>query len=65
MIDLLYRRCLPPIILDESLARQDDDRLTAILKLLSASDKQTILFTSNGREAAAMEKIGEFRYIHL
>ncbi len=47
-----------PLILDDALVRFDDTRLKAALQLLkeTASQKQVILFTCQGREAAIMKE---------
>lgn len=41
---------LPPMFFDESFSRIDDTRLTAMLKILSASGAQIVIFTSLDRE---------------
>ena len=41
---------LPPMFFDESFSRIDDTRLAAMLKILSASGAQTVIFTSLDRE---------------
>lgn len=41
---------LPPMFFDESFSRIDDTRLAAMLKILSASGMQTVIFTSLDRE---------------
>ena len=48
-----------PLILDDALVRFDDTRLKATLGILreEAGEKQILLFTCHGREAAAMEDI--------
>ena len=45
-----------PMVLDDTLVRFDDDRLTAALKLLQeiAREKQVILFTCQNREATLL-----------
>ncbi len=65
LIELLYRKAQPPMIYDESFVRQDDERLCAFLKLLDGEGGQSILFTSNSREAAQMSRLGAFRHIRL
>lgn len=46
-----------PIVLDDALVRFDDERLKAALRLLKkeAAERQILLFTCQGREAAALE----------
>ena len=41
---------LPPMFFDESFSRIDDTRLAPMLKILSASGAQTVIFTSLNRE---------------
>lgn len=48
-----------PIILDETFAYFDEERLTNVLKFLNTSygDKQIIIFTCTGREIEVLDKI--------
>lgn len=64
LISLLYRKSMPPVIYDEAFSRQDDTRLAAMMKIASLS-AQSIVFTSNSREAIAMQTLGEFKHIIL
>ena len=57
-----------PIILDETFAFFDDDRLKNILNFLSKEydDKQIIIFTCSKREIEALNKLNiEYNYISL
>ncbi len=65
LVSLLYRENLPPMIYDEAFSRQDNDRLSSILKLIKIGSAQSIVFTSNGREAAVAENLGHFNLIRL
>lgn len=65
LISLLYRGTTPPVIFDEAFSRQDDSRLTSIMQLIKIGTAQSIIFTSNGREAAAANNLGEFNHIRL
>lgn len=65
LISLLYRKELPPVIYDEALCRQDDVRLGAMMKLIHVQEAQSIIFTSNSREADAMRKIGTFNLVQM
>jgi len=47
-----------PLIFDESFSRLDDDRLSNMLKLLSAGGRQCLLFTSCGRETKQLKALG-------
>ena len=47
---------IPPTVFDESFSRLDDVRLANMLKLLSSSNGQKIVLTSNGREEEILKK---------
>ena len=64
LIGMLYRRCTPPTIFDESFARVDDERLAKLLTLAAARE-QSIILTSNDRDARVMRGVGRFREIRL
>ncbi len=53
LIELLYLKCTPPMICDESFARLDDKRLRVILSLIGAWE-QSLVFTSSSRDADRM-----------
>lgn len=61
LIKLLYGGINPPIILDDAFGRLDDERLEALLSLLSEanSDSQTFIFTCGDREQKLLEKCGK------
>lgn len=68
LIGLLYHKTNPPLFFDESFARLDDDRLTAMFGLLreySGEGSQIFLFTSQHRDAQILAKQGEYRHIML
>ncbi len=65
LITLLYRRTLPPMIYDEAFSRQDDKRLENLLRLIRMQACQSIIFTSNDRDATAMRRLGDFNLIRL
>ncbi len=65
LISLLYRKEQPMLVLDEAFVRQDDERLSGMLKLLRIRNIQSFIFTANHREAAAMESIGDFNAIQM
>ena len=56
-----------PILLDESFAFYDDNRLKATLKALASMvNRQVILFTCHTREATMLEDEGiEYNYVEL
>ena len=47
-----------PLLLDETFAMYDDDRLRQTLRLLAANGTQTILFTCQRREQKLLEELG-------
>lgn len=47
-----------PLLLDETFAMYDDDRLRQTLRLLEANGSQTILFTCQRREQKLLEELG-------
>lgn len=65
LISLLYRKTTPPVIYDEAFSRQDDARLLNMMKIVNLKDSQSIIFTSNTREATAMQSVGAFRLIRM
>ncbi|NCC68145.1 MAG: hypothetical protein EOM14_08140 [Clostridia bacterium] len=56
-----------PLILDDALANFDDERCERALELLCeiAKDRQIVLFTCHGREAAFMQKNPDIRIVTL
>ena len=65
LVELLYRKELPPMLYDEAFVRQDNNRLGAMLKLVHASGLQSIVFTSNQREAELMQSIGVYKHVKI
>ena len=65
LVSLLYRKELPPMLYDEAFVRQDNKRLGAMLKLVHASGLQSIVFTSNQREAEMMRSIGAYKHVKM
>lgn len=65
LVSLLYRKELPPMLYDEAFSRQDDTRLTAMLKLLYLQEAQSLVFTSNSRESTLMKNVGGFKLIQM
>ena len=47
-----------PVILDESLIRLDDRRMTDCLRMLSETGRQILVFSSSDREARLAEMSG-------
>ncbi|MCQ2770310.1 MAG: AAA family ATPase [Clostridia bacterium] len=68
LIDVLYRKSIPPFIFDESFMRMDNERMTNSLKLLcdfGETGTQSLLFTCHGREEKLMRTIGEYTYYNI
>ncbi len=68
LIGLLYHKSNPPLFFDESFARLDDDRLSAMCGLLreyAGEGSQIFLFTSQHRDAQILAAQGEYRHIQL
>lgn len=65
LISLLYRKTTPPVIYDEAFSRLDNGRLLNMMKIASIQDAQSIMFTSNSREADTMRTLGEFNLIKM
>ena len=68
LIELLYKRSLPPFLFDESFSRMDDERMEKVLTLISKyaqKDYQSILFTCHSREKNAMQKIGAHNILSI
>lgn len=66
LIDLLYKKQTPPIIFDESFARLDDKRMDNMFGILSDAGMQTLVFTSQHRDAQRMRNMGiPFKHIVL
>ncbi len=65
LVSLLYRKELPPMLYDEAFVRQDNTRLGAMLKLVHIAGMQSIVFTSNPREAQVMQEIGAYKHVKM
>lgn len=65
LVSLLYRENTPPMIYDEAFSRQDNTRLASIMKLIKIGSTQSIIFTSNNREASIAEALGHFNHIKM
>jgi uncharacterized protein YhaN len=68
LIELLYKRSVPPFLFDESFARMDDSRMEKVLTLIhkyAQRSYQSILFTCHSREKTAMQTIGAHQIVTL
>ena len=61
---LVFTKCTPPMIFDESFAHIDDKRLAILLRIV-ATQEQSIILTSNSRDADIMRALGEFSLIKM
>ena len=68
LIELLYKKAMPPLLFDESFTRMDDRRLRRVMLLLHkyASRKcQSILLSCHSRERLTSDGIGAYHSIKL
>ncbi|MBR6743807.1 MAG: AAA family ATPase [Clostridia bacterium] len=68
LIEMLYKRSVPPFLFDESFAHMDDKRMEKVLTLIykySQRNYQSILFTCHSREKDALKSIGAHKIISL
>lgn len=68
LIELLYKKSVPPFIFDESFARMDDERLRRVLTLVSkyaSRSYQSFLFTCHDREKNLMAEIGTYSLLSI
>ena len=68
LIELLYKRSVPPFLFDESFVRMDDGRMEKVLTLIhkySQRNYQSILFTCHTREKEVMQSIGAHQVLSI
>lgn len=66
LIPILYKKQLPPVVFDESFARLDDDRLDKLFSVISDGEIQSLIFTSQRRDAKRMAELGmKFNHVKL
>lgn len=58
LVKLIYGEGSAPLFLDDAFAHTDDERLSALLRLLAESGNQVIIASCTEREAAALADIG-------
>ena len=66
LIELLYKKSIPPFIFDESFVRMDDARMKKVLMLMhkyAERDFQSILLTCHSRERDTMSEIGSYHHL--
>ncbi len=68
LMDLLYKKSMPPFIFDESFVRMDDERLQGMIALLHKYAKkncQSLLFSCHSRERKISDSIGEYSFLAI
>ncbi len=68
LIDLLYKKSMPPFIFDESFVRMDDERLAKVMVLLHKYGQrncQSLLFSCHSRERTISDGIGSYSYLAI
>ncbi|MBQ3183864.1 MAG: AAA family ATPase [Clostridia bacterium] len=66
LISILYKKQLPPVIFDESFARLDDDRMDRLFSIIADEAMQSLIFTSQKRDAKRMTALGiDFNHVKL
>ena len=68
LIDLLYKKSVPPFLFDESFVRMDDNRMKKLLALISRYAEvryQSVIFTCHTREKDAMGEIGDYQLLSI
>ena len=68
LIELLYKRSVPPFLFDESFVRMDDTRMEKVLTLIfkySQRNYQSIIFTCHSREKETMQSIGAHQTLSI
>ncbi len=68
LIELLYKKSLPPFIFDESFVRMDDDRLARMMLLIhkyGQKNVQSILLSCHSRERKMSDAIGPYHHLSI
>ena len=68
LIELLYKKTVPPFIFDESFVRIDDARMKNVLSLIgkyAEHDYQSLIFTCHTREKDAMNALGSYHLLAI
>lgn len=56
LMQVVYKKAMPPVVLDESFAFVDEDRLMRLLACIAESECQSLFFTCREREAVEAAK---------
>ncbi len=68
LIELLYKKSMPPFLFDESFVRMDDRRLKRVMLLLhkyASRNCQSIILTCHAREKTVSDGIGAYQLTKL
>ena len=68
LIELLYKKSLPPFIFDESFVRMDDARMKKMLSLIAKYAElhyQSLIFTCHTREKDTMAEIASHHHLAI
>ncbi len=68
LIELLYKKAMPPFIFDESFVRMDDSRLERMMTLIHKYAErgcQSLLFSCHTREKTASDKLGAYTHLSI
>ncbi|MBQ9747413.1 MAG: AAA family ATPase [Clostridia bacterium] len=68
LIELLYKKAMPPLLFDESFVRMDDRRLKRVMLLLhkyASRQCQSIILSCHAREREMSNEIGKYHSIRL
>ncbi len=68
LIELLYKKSMPPFIFDESFVRMDDERLARMMLLIhkyGQKNVQSLLFSCHSREKKLSDAIGPYRHLSI
>ena len=68
LIELLYKKSMPPFIFDESFVRMDDERLARMMILIhkyGQQNVQSILLSCHSRERKLSDAIGTYHHLSI
>lgn len=68
LIELLYKKSMPPFIFDESFVRMDDERLSRMMILIhkyGQKNMQSLLLSCHSRERKISDAIGTYHHLSI
>ncbi len=68
LIELLYKKSMPPFIFDESFVRMDDERLARMMVLIhkyGQRNVQSLLLSCHSRERKVSDAIGPYHHLSI